>query len=128
MKEESKKTKDGAAQERMPDLQQGAYSDGHPLDEVHYLECKIILKGDRFTSVQNFHDFSKIVRGTAEASEVAYSTEAFKGLRPQIREVLFLDTHDFRLYNNAFILRRRVDYTASPGKRQSPLPSLSQRV
>jgi hypothetical protein len=106
MKEESTKTKI----EPMPDLQQKAYSDGHPLDEVHYLECKIILKGDRFTSVENFHDFSKIVHRTAEATDVGYSTEAFKGLRPQIREVLFADTQDFRLYNNAFILRRRVDY------------------
>jgi hypothetical protein len=110
MKEESKKTKDEARQKRAPDIKQGAYSDGHPLDEFHYLECKIILKGERFTSVENFGDFSKIVRRTAEAADVDYSTEEFKGLRPQIREVLFLDTQDFRLYNNAFILRRRVDY------------------
>src|ERR1700752_4353011 len=95
---------------RIPEPQQGAYSDGHPLDEVHYLECKIILRGDRFTSVDNFRDFSKIVRRTAEASEVAYSTDEFKGLRPHIREVLFMDTQDFRLYNNAFILRRRQEY------------------
>ena len=31
-------------------------------------------------------------------------------LKPEIREVLFLDTSDFRLYNNAFILRRRIAY------------------
>ena len=31
-------------------------------------------------------------------------------LRPQIREVLFLDTADYRLYNHAFILRRRIRY------------------
>ena len=31
-------------------------------------------------------------------------------LKPQIREVLFLDTSDFRLYNHAFILRRRIRY------------------
>jgi len=30
--------------------------------------------------------------------------------RPEIREVLFLDTADFGLYNNAFILRRRIRY------------------
>jgi len=30
--------------------------------------------------------------------------------RPDIREIVFLDTPDFRLYNNAFILRRRVTY------------------
>jgi hypothetical protein len=108
MKMESNKTKDEP--KRVLDLQPGAYSDGHPLDAVHYLECKIILKGDRFTSVDNFHDFSKIVHRTAETSDVGYSTTEFKGLRPQIREVLFLDTKDFRLYNNAFILRRRVNY------------------
>jgi hypothetical protein len=102
--------KDEARHERLPEIKEGAYSDGHPLDEIHYLECKIILKGDRFTSVENFHDFSKIVRRTADATDAGYSTEAFKGLRPQIREVLFVDTADFRLYNNAFILRRRVEY------------------
>ena len=26
---------------RVPDLKQGKYSDGSPLDEVHYLECKL---------------------------------------------------------------------------------------
>jgi hypothetical protein len=31
-------------------------------------------------------------------------------LKPELREVQFLDTADFRLYNNAFILRRRVSY------------------
>jgi len=28
--------------------------------------------------------------------------------RPQIREVVFLDTADFRLYRAGFILRRRI--------------------
>ena len=31
-------------------------------------------------------------------------------LKPAIREVLFLDAADFRLYNNSFILRRRIRY------------------
>jgi len=31
-------------------------------------------------------------------------------MRPEIREITFADTPDFRLYNNAFILRRRVSY------------------
>jgi hypothetical protein len=110
MKEETGKTTEAPPRKPVPDLQPGAYSDGHPLDDVHYLECKIILKGERFTSVENFSDFGKIVHRTAEASSVGYTTEGFKGLRPQIREVLFVDTKDFRLYNNAFILRRRVDY------------------
>lgn len=86
------------------------YSDGHPLDRVQYLECKLILKGDRFTSERNFDDFARIVKQTAERSGVGFSRKGFKGQRPQIREVLFLDTEGFALYNNAFILRRRVVY------------------
>ena len=39
-----------------------------------------------------------------------FSRKGFKQERPRIREVLFLDTADFRLYNHAFILRRRQDY------------------
>ena len=34
-----------------------AYSDGHPLDAIQYLEAKLILKPDRFTSVDCFRDF-----------------------------------------------------------------------
>ena len=30
-----------------------AYADGAPLDRVQYLEAKLILKPDRFTSVQS---------------------------------------------------------------------------
>ena len=45
-----------------PELQQGTYSDGHPLDEVHYLECKLILKAERFTSVKSFRQFADFVR------------------------------------------------------------------
>jgi hypothetical protein len=110
MNEESREPKQQAQPEMVADIKPGQYSDGHPLDAVQYLEAKIILKGDRFTSVQSFHDFGKFVRHTAERSEVGYSTRQFEGTRPQIREVLFLDTKDFRLYNNAFILRRRLRY------------------
>jgi hypothetical protein len=89
---------------------QGTYSDGHPLDDVHYLECKIILKADRFTSVQSFHEFGALVGRTAAQSSVGFSTLRVIGKRPRIREVVFLDTADFKLYNNAFILRRRIPY------------------
>ena len=94
----------------MPELHQGKYSDGHPLDDVHYLECKIILKPDRFTSRQGFVDFAKLARRAAEKADVDLSTDHLDGQRPEIREVVFLDTADFRLYNNAFILRRRISY------------------
>lgn len=94
----------------IPDLKQGTYSDGSPLDEVHYLECKLILKPDRFTSAPSFRNFGNIVRQAAEELDVGFSTKGFEGLRPRIREVIFLDTKDFVLYNNGFILRRRVAY------------------
>jgi hypothetical protein len=102
------KTQSGS--DRVLPIQKGTYSDGHPLDEIHYLECKIILKPERFTSVQSFHEFGRLVRHTADELSIGFSTHGVAGQRPQIREVLFFDTADFRLYNNAFILRRRILY------------------
>jgi len=87
-----------------------SYADGHPFDEVHYLQAKIILSGMRFTSIQSFREFTKIVRRAAKQAKVDFESEAMESIRPQIREVLFLDTKDFLLYNNAFILRRRTVY------------------
>jgi hypothetical protein len=86
------------------------YIDGHPHDTIHYIEAKVILQGQRFTSAQSFVDFAKLVRKAAKATDVDLDTSEVEGLRPQIREVLFLDTKDFKLYNNAFILRRRISY------------------
>jgi hypothetical protein len=103
--------KDDPPPQMFPDLHQGKYSDGHPLDDVHYLECKIILKPDRFMSRQGFVEFSKLARRAAEKSDVDLSTDHLDGQRAEIREVVFLDTADFRLYNNAFILRRRIPYS-----------------
>jgi len=96
--------------ERIPNLKTGTYSDGHPLDEIHYLECKLILKPEHFISVESFHQYARLVRRAAEEHDIEFSTEHFKGLKPRIREVVFLDTKDFSLYNNAFILRRRISY------------------
>jgi len=87
-----------------------AYADGAPLDRVTYLEAKLILKPDRFTSVQSFRDFGKLVRRTAKKVGVGFIEDEKAGLRPEIREIIFGDTPDFRLYNNAFILRRRISY------------------
>ena len=86
------------------------YADGTPLDRVTYVEAKLILKPDRFTSVQAFRDFGKIVQKTAKQVGVGFIADAESGLRPQVREIVFGDTFDFRLYNNAFILRRRISY------------------
>ena len=86
------------------------YSDGHPQDVVHYLEAKLILKPDRFTSVDTFRDFGKLVQRTAKNLKVGFIADPETGLRPEVREIIFFDTPDFRLYNNAFILRRRISY------------------
>ena len=93
-----------------PAHKKGQYSDGHPLDRVQYVESKLILKGDRFTSVESFEEFARLVKRTAKQAEIDFSRKAFKDAKPRIREVLFLDTADFRLYNNAFILRKRTEY------------------
>jgi hypothetical protein len=85
------------------------YSDGSPLDEIHYLECKLILKPDRFTSAKVFLEFNKLVGRVAREFGVGFPYKDTV-LKPQIREVLFLDTAGRELYNNAFILRRRILY------------------
>ena len=113
MKDKSKKSKespDESPNKRSLVLKKGKYTDGHPLDEVQYLETKIILKGDRFSSAECFNSFAKLVKRAAESADIGFSRKGFKDERPRIREVLFFDTADFRLYNNAFILRRRQDY------------------
>ena len=95
--------------DRAPDLKQGQYSDGSPLDEVQYLECKLILKPDRFTSAKVFFEYGKLVAQTAREFGIDFLNKGVV-LKPEIREVLFLDTADFRLYNHSFILRRRIAY------------------
>jgi hypothetical protein len=105
----SKQSKQDALLDRVVDLKQGTYSDGHPLDEVHYLECKLILKADRFTSAKSFLEYGKLVGRAADELDIGFSSKGVV-LKPELREVLFLDTADFRLYNNAFILRRRIPY------------------
>src|ERR1700730_2311028 len=78
-----------------------SYTDGSPLDRVQYLEAKLILKPDRFTSVESFRDFGKIVKHTAKKLDIGFIRDRAAELRPEIREIIFGDTFDFRLYNNA---------------------------
>jgi len=94
---------------KVPDLTPGTYKDGTPLHEVQFLECKIILKPDRFTSAKSFREYGKLVERAAEENAVVCTDKA-AAPRPEIREVLFLDTAGFSLYNNSFILRRRIQY------------------
>src|SRR5262245_21769839 len=79
-------------------------------DNIQYLEAKLILKPDRFTSVESFRNFGKLVRKAAKKVGVKFIADHESGERPQVREIIFFDTPDFRLYNTAFILRRRVTY------------------
>ena len=96
---------------RVPHLEPGKYADGMPLHEVEYLACKLILRPNRFTSRRSLFDFAKVLRRPADECGVKFSTEEFEDAPLKIREVLFVDTKDFKLYNNAFILRRRIPYT-----------------
>ena len=114
-KEHKKKDKKKAAAvaPSKPDKSNAAmttYADGASLDKVTYLEAKLILKPDRFTSVQSFRDFGKIVKATAKKVGVGFISDPNADQRPEVREITFGDTPDFRLYNNAFILRRRITY------------------
>jgi len=86
------------------------YADGAPLDNIQYMEAKLILKPDRFTSVEAFRDFGKLVQKIAKGTGVGFMEDPNSQRRPEIREITFGDTPDFRLYNNAFILRRRISY------------------
>lgn len=94
----------------IPLLKAGTYADGLPLHEVKYLCCKLILKPNHFRSRKSLFDFAKVLQEPAEQNDVTFSAGRLKDEPIQIREVLFVDTPDFRFYNNAFILRRRVRY------------------
>ena len=95
---------------RVPQLKPGHYADGMPLHQVHYLCCKLILRPNKFVSRESLFDFGKVMREPAKEHGVKFSSNGFESEPIKIREVLFIDTDDFRLYNNAFILRRRIPY------------------
>jgi hypothetical protein len=109
---ERKKRKSGAVNELMPEDAPGAgrFVDGRPFDRIQYLQGKLILKPERFTSVENFRAFGRLVQKAAKKSDVKFVADPKASRRPEIREIVFADTPDFRLYKNAFILRRRISY------------------
>ena len=87
------------------------YADGNPHDRIQFFDAKLILKPDFFYTVRGFKEFSEIVaEAVGKVKGVSYKTLDLSKQRPRIREVMFLDTADFRLYNNSFILRRRTAY------------------
>ncbi|HUO51608.1 MAG TPA: hypothetical protein VMT93_03740 [Gemmatimonadaceae bacterium] len=95
---------------RVPHLKPGTYKDGLPLHDVHYLGCKLILRSNKFDSRKALFDFGKVIKKPAKATGVRFSNEGFWETPLKIREVLFIDTKDYRLYNNGFIARRRIPY------------------
>ncbi|MGA8576485.1 MAG: hypothetical protein WB609_12485 [Candidatus Cybelea sp.] len=87
------------------------YADGNPQDRVQFFDAKLILKPDFFYNVRGFKGFNELVAEAAgKVKGVSYAPLDLTKLRPRIREVMFVDTADFRLYNNSYILRRRVAY------------------
>jgi hypothetical protein len=95
---------------RVPQLKPDHYADGMPLHQVQYLCCKLILRPNKFVSRESLFDFGKVMRQPAKEHGVKFSSNRCESEPIKIREVLFIDTEDFRLYNNAFILRRRIPY------------------
>lgn len=95
---------------KVPYIKQGTYSDGLPYNELNYLAFKLILKPNRFTSRQSLLDLVKVMKKPLAENGVEFRTDGFLDTPVRIREVLFVDTPDFRLYNNGFILRRRIIY------------------
>jgi hypothetical protein len=94
----------------VPQIKQGRYSDGLPYNEISYLAFKLILKTNRFISRSSLFDFGKVIKRPAAELGIKFDHSGFIDVPIKIREVLFIDTPDFRLYNNAFILRRRILY------------------
>ncbi|HVO64631.1 MAG TPA: hypothetical protein VMT53_27160 [Terriglobales bacterium] len=95
---------------RVPQLKPGAYADGMPIHPPEYICCKLILRPNKFHSRQSFFDFAKVMKEPCKEHGVKFTTGGFESQPVKLREVIFYDTDDFRLYNNAFILRRRIAY------------------
>ena len=95
---------------RVPEIKPGIYKDGLPFHQVEYLCCKMMLRPNHFTSRESLFSFGKVMQKAAKECGVGFSSKGFHASPLKIREVLFIDTPDYRLYNNAFILRRRIPY------------------
>jgi hypothetical protein len=95
---------------RVPQLKPGRYADGMPIHAPEYICCKLILRPNKFISRESFFEFGKVFKEPAKEHGVKYSIAGFESQPVKLREVLFIDTEDFRLYNHAFILRRRIAY------------------
>lgn len=95
---------------RVPQLKPGQYNDGLPIHSPQYICCKLILRPNKFHSRESFFEFGKVFKEPAREHGVKFASDGFLSQPVKLREVVFVDTDDFRLYNNAFILRRRIAY------------------
>jgi hypothetical protein len=84
-------------------------SEGHPLDEIHYREYKILLRPEKFFSAERFEEYWKTVHHIAKKIGVGVTTNP-NAFQRMVREVLFYDTDQFDIYRNSFILRKRTFY------------------
>ena len=51
------------------------------MHEVQFLECKLILKPDRFASTKSFHEYAKLVDRTAEENDIECTDKAAACIR-----------------------------------------------
>lgn len=94
----------------IPHIEPAQYADGKALDSIRYVQCKLSLKPDLLTSREALFRLGELVKRPAKKTGMSFREGNFVHEPHGIREVQFLDTEDFRLYNNNFILRRRVRY------------------
>jgi hypothetical protein len=80
-----------------------------PSDQIQFREYKLLLKPELFPDAWSFHKFWKLAHHAAKSVDVKLS-KIDDSIKPHIREVLFYDTPHFKLYNHAFILRKRTFY------------------
>ena len=95
---------------KIPHIKAGVYKDGMPYPDFNYLAFKLSLKSNRLISRDSMFEFAKLVKGVAKKLKIDFDDKGFKDKPVTIREIIFVDTQDFKLYNNSFILRRRIAY------------------
>lgn len=75
-------------------------------NDIQYREFKILIKASKLKHTNAVVDFWNIVVPVAKNLKIDINKKATIGI-PNIREVLFYDTPDFKLYQNSYILRSR---------------------
>ena len=76
---------DGQIAQWLGDRQESLYADGRRCDEIQYLQCKLILKPNHFTSRQSLFDFAKVLRRPARETGVYF--DPVTGQKTELGEV-----------------------------------------